>query len=160
MRRIFLNIQLQPIHLLVAACALALLLAAGLYADMVYVPPEAPPEIIYTVKGPVMLHKKAQAGELITAPNLGTIYYLNRDLKRVVFPDEQTFLSWYPDFSEVKTIPQELLESFPLSGRNATIRPGTFLVTIPSSPQVWMIGFPNSLFWLADGEEQVKTLFG
>lgn len=127
---------------------------------MVYVPPEAPPEIIYTIKGPVVLYKQAQAGELITAPNLGTIYYLNRDLKRVVFPDEQTFLSWYPDFSEVKTIPQELLESFPLSGRNATIRPGTFLVTIPSSPQVWMIGFPNSLFWLADGEEQVKALFG
>lgn len=152
--------RLQPIHLLVGACALALLIAAGLYADLVYVAPEAPPEIIYTIKGPVVLYKKAQAGDLVTAPNLGTIYYLNQDLKRVVFPDEQTYLSWYPDFANVKTIPLDLLESFPLSGRNATIRPGTFLVTIPSSPQVWMIGFPSSLFWLSGGESQVQTLFG
>ncbi|MBI4121815.1 MAG: hypothetical protein HY461_00630 [Parcubacteria group bacterium] len=150
----------QPIHFLVGACVLALLVAAGLYADKVYEAPQPPPEIIQTIKGPVVLYKQAQAGELITAPDLGTIYYLNQDLKRVVFPDEQTFLSWYPDFSLVKHIPQELLESFPLSGRNATIRPGTWLVKIESSPQVWVIAFPNTLLWLADGEPQVQAMFG
>lgn len=147
-------------HLLVGACVLVFLVAAGLYADMVYKAPEAPPKVIYTIKGPVVLHETAQAGDLVTAPNLGTIYYLNNDLKRVVFPDEQTFLSWYPDYSAVKTIPQDVLESFPLSGRNATIRPGTYLVKIQSSPQVWMIGFPSTLFWLSGGESQVQTLFG
>ena len=105
----------------------------------------APPNIIYTIKGPVVLHDHAQSGELITAPNLGTIYYLNNKQERLVFHDEQTYLSWYKDVKAVKTIPLDTLEKYPLSGRNATIRPGTYLITIPSSPQVWLIGHPNTV---------------
>lgn len=138
----------------------AILIAGAYYADRVYEAPEEPPEILYTIKGPVVLHKKADPGDLITAPNLGTIYYLNQDSKRIVFPDEQTFLSWYPNFELVKTIPQELLESFPLAGRNATIRPGTHLITIPSSSQVWMIGWPTNLHWMEGGEEQAISIYG
>lgn len=141
--------------------ALAAIVAAGaFYADKVYSPPEPPPNIIYTIKGPVILHEQAQPGDLITAPNLGTIYYLNAQEKRVVFPDETTFLTWYESFDEVKTIPLDLLESFPLSGKNATIRPCTHLITIPSSHQVWLIGHPNDLHWLKGGEDQVIALFG
>lgn len=145
--------------LLVAACVLSLLLAASLYADKVYVAPKAPPKMIYTIKGPVVLYDDAAPGDLITAPNLGTIYYLNHDNKRVVFPDEQTFLSWYPDFSEVKTVTKEKLESFPLSGINATIRPGTLLIKIQSAPQVYLIGFQKTLYALK-GEQQALELFG
>lgn len=152
--------QSKPPIALIAAAALALVIAGGLYAKKVYRAPEAPPNIIYTIKGPVILYPDAQPGELVTAPNFDTIYYLNADGKRVVFPDEQTFASWYGDFSAVKTIPRDVLESYPLSGRNATIRPGTYLIKIQSSPQVWMIGFPNVLFWLAQGESQVKAMFG
>lgn len=138
----------------------AVLVAGALYADRFYESPQEPPTIVYTIKGPVILYEQAYAGDLITAPNLGTIYYLNKNMERLVFPDEQTYNSWYDNFDEVKNIPQDLLESYPLSGRNATIRPGTYLVTIPSSNQVWMIGSPNILYWLADGEQQVIDLFG
>ncbi len=144
---------------LVAACVLSLLLAASLYADKVYVAPKAPPKMIYTVKGPVVLYEDAAPGELITAPNLGTIYYLNHDNKRVVFPDEQTFLSWYPDFSGVKTITQEKLESFKLSGLNATVRPGTLLIKIQTAPQVYIVGFQKTLYSMAS-EKQAVELFG
>lgn len=144
---------------LVAGCVLSLLAAAGLYADKVYEPPQPPPRMIYTIKGPVVLHETAQNGDLVTAPNLGTIYYINTDGKRVVFPDEQTFLSWYPDFSSVKTISLEVLESFPLSGRNATIRPGTLLIKIQSAPFVYLIGFQKTLFSLAS-EQQAQAIFG
>lgn len=154
------NTPPKPPIPLIAAIVLALLIAGGLYANKVYKAPEAPPNIIYTLKGPVVLYPDAQLGDLITAPNFDTIYYLNQEGKRVVFPDEQTFSSWYGDFTAVKTVPRDVLESYPLSGRNATIRPGTYLVTIESSPQVWMVGFPNNLFWLAGGEPQVKTIFG
>ena len=144
---------------LVALCVLLLLLAASLYADKVYVPPQPPPKMIYTIKGPVVLYDDAAPGDLITAPNLGTIYYLNQDGKRVVFPDEQTFLSWYGDFGAVKTITQERLESFPLSGRNATIRPGTWLIKIQTAPEVYLIGFQKTLYALS-GEAQAIELFG
>lgn len=145
----------------ITAIALVLILLSGaLYADKFYKAPQAPANIIQTIKGPVILYETAEPHDLITAPNLGTIYYLNDEGQRIVFPDEQTFLSWYPSFESVKTIPRELLESFPLSGRNVNIRPGTQLVTIESSPQVWMIGYPNKLYWLAGGEDQVVEMFG
>lgn len=143
---------------LVGACVLSLLAAAGLYADKVYEAPQPPPRMIYTIKGPVVLHETAQAGDLVTAPNLGTIYYINGEGKRVVFPDEQTFRSWYPDFSLVKTVPQDVLESFPLSGRNATIRPGTYLVKIQSAPFVYLIGFQKTLFSLANEQQALAVL--
>lgn len=156
-----LNMQNQKNKYAISIVALAAILAAGaLYADKVYVSPEAPPNIIQTIKGPVILYEDAEPGELITAPNLGAIYYLNKDRKRVVFPDEQTFNSWYPDFENLKHIPLDVLESYPLSGRNATIRSGTYLITIPSSYQVWMVGYANDLHWLKGGEEQAISLFG
>lgn len=147
-------------YIIVAAALAAILIAGALYADKVYVPPEAPPNIVYTIKGPVVLYDGAEPGDLITAPNLGTIYYLNEEKERVVFPDEQTYFTWYDDFSSLKHIPREVLESYPLSGRNATIRPGTKLITIPSSSQVWAVGSPNILYWMAGGEEQVREFFG
>lgn len=146
-------------RLLIIGCVLTILLAAGAYADLVYKAPTAPPTMIYTIKGPVVLYEDAQAGDIVTAPNLGTLYYLNQDRKRVVFPDEQTFLSWYPDFSGVKTVTQEKLESFPLSGRNATIRPGTLMVKIQSAPFVHLIGFQKTLYSLKS-EAQAVDIFG
>ncbi len=139
----------------------AVAFAGIIYVNDRYIAPEAPPVVVNTNHGPVTLKdEKVSAGDLLTAPDLGTIYYLNDDLERVVFPDEQTFLSWYENFDDVKFISREKLESFPLSGRNATIRAGTLLVTIQSSPQVWLISHPNGLHWLKGGEEQVVSYIG
>jgi hypothetical protein len=150
----------KPPIALIAAAVLALVIAGGLYAKKVYRAPEAPPQLIWTNRGAVLLYPRAEPGDIITSPDIDTIYYINSEGKRVVFPDAQTYESWYGDFSALKTIPRDVLESYPLSGRNATIRPGTYLVKIQSSPQVWMIGFPNALFWLAQGEPQAKAIFG
>lgn len=151
----------QAKTIILAGGALVLLLIAGiLHLNTNYQAPEPPPKAVWTQTGPRIVHDdKIKAGDLITSPELGTIYYLNSDLERLVFPDEQTFLSWYPDYDDVITISREKLESYPLSGRNVTIRPGTYLITIPSSPQVWMISHPSNLHWLSGGEEQVIELF-
>lgn len=149
------NLVLASIAILVLAGA------AGVYFKKNYVEPTPPPVVVNTQHGPVTLKdEQVSPGDLLTSPDLGTIYYLNEDSERVVFPDEQTFLSWYENFDDVKFISRDKLEAFPLSGRNATIRPGTFLVTIESSPQVWVISYPNGLHWLKGGEELVINLFG
>lgn len=154
--------QKQTITYFLAIIAfVAILVAGAFYADKVYQPPEAPPIVVNTIHGPVVLQdNNIEPGDLITAPDLGTIYYLNKESKRVVFPDEQTFLSWYPNFDNVKHVSRDKLESLRLSGTNATIRPGTLLVTIASSNQVWVIGHPNKLYWMQSGEEQAVGLFG
>jgi hypothetical protein len=152
---------LKQNYLLVIGAILAIFLAGGIYAFEHYSSPQPPPQAVWTTQGPRIVHDdEVQAGDLITSPELGTIYYLNTDLERVLFPDEQTFFSWYENYDSVITISREKLESYSLSGRNATIRPGTNLITIQSSSQVWMISHPSNLHWLAGGEEQALNLFG
>ncbi len=80
----------------------------------------------------------ASAGSLIKMQNLSTVYYLGSNMKRYVFPNEATFKSWYADFSGVQTISQSELESYPL-GANVTMRPGTWLIKITTSPLVYAV---------------------
>ncbi len=100
----------------------------------------------------------AQAGDLIKMDGLSSVYYLGADGKRYVFPNETTYFSWYSDFSSVKTIPQDELESYPL-GSNVTIRPGTYLVKITTDPKVYAVEKGGVLRWIPD-EATAKTLYG
>ncbi|MDP3043200.1 MAG: hypothetical protein Q8N21_02245 [bacterium] len=87
---------------------------------------------------PLQANAAAQAGDLIKMSGLSSVYYLGGDGKRYVFPNEQTYFSWYSDFSSVVTIPQSELETYPL-GANVTIRPGTKLVKITTDPKVYAV---------------------
>ncbi len=100
----------------------------------------------------------ASAGDLIKMEGLSSIYYLAADGKRYVFPNEQTYFSWYSDFSSVVTIPQSELESYPL-GKNVTIRPGTKLVKITTDPKVYAVEPGGDLVWVPD-ETTASTLYG
>jgi len=101
---------------------------------------------------------KASAGDLIKMAGLSSVYYLGADGKRYVFPNEQTYFSWYSDFSGVVTIPQSELESYPL-GANVTIRPGTKLVKITTDPKVYAVEPSGKLLWVSS-ETIASTLYG
>jgi len=100
----------------------------------------------------------ASAGDLIKMAGLSSVYYLGADGKRYVFPNEQTYFSWYSDFSGVVTIPQSELESYPL-GANVTIRPGTKLVKITTDPKVYAVEPNGKLLWVPS-EAVASTLYG
>lgn len=86
------------------------------------------------------------SGDLIKA-SLPAVYYYAADGKRYVFPNENTYYSWYPDFSTVKTITDEELAVVPIGG-NITIRPGTFLVKITTDPKVYAVTTGGVLHWV------------
>jgi hypothetical protein len=100
----------------------------------------------------------ASAGDLIKMDGLSSIYYLGSDGKRYVFPNEQTYFSWYSDFSSVMTIPQAELESYSL-GANVTVRPGTKLVKITTNPKVYAVTPGGTLVAVPD-EATAKALYG
>ncbi len=100
----------------------------------------------------------AQAGDLIKMDGLSSVYYLGADNKRYVFPNEKTYFSWYSDFSNVVTVPQSELESYPL-GANVTVRPGTKLVKITTDPKVYAVEPGGTLLWVPS-EAVAKTLYG
>ncbi len=53
----------------------------------------------------------ASAGDLIKMAGNSAVYYFDGS-KRFVFPNESTYMSWYKDFSGVKTIPSSELMTY------------------------------------------------
>ena len=75
---------------------------------------------------------------LIKMEGLSSIYCLGADDKRYVFPNETTYNSWYDDFSDVRTVSQEEIESYTL-GANVTVRPGTKLIKKTTEPYIYAV---------------------
>ncbi len=100
----------------------------------------------------------AEAGDLIKMEGLSSVYYLGQDGERYVFPNEDTYFSWYSDFSSVVTIPQSELESYPL-GSNVNVRPGTQLVKITTDPTVYAVEKGGTLRAIPD-EATAEALYG
>lgn len=94
---------------------------------------------------------------LIKMNGLSTVYYLKGG-KRYVFPNQKTFMTWYANFSNVATISQSELESYPLGG-NVTYRPGTKLVKITTDPKVYAVGYNRTLHSIVS-EANAASLWG
>lgn len=78
------------------------------------------------------------AGALIRTPLTSTVYYCGADGKRYVFPNAQTYATWYSNFSAVETITPEEMSKIQLGG-NVTYRPGVKLVKIQTDPRVYAV---------------------
>lgn len=91
------------------------------------------------------------SGSLIKSPAFPAAYYCGADGKRYVFPNQQTYLTWYTDFLTVKTITPQELAAIPL-GKNVTYRPGTRLVKIQTDPKVYAVSRGGVLRWVVSPE--------
>lgn len=99
----------------------------------------------------------AMDGDLIKMPGNPAVYYYKGG-KRYVFPNEKTYKTWYKDFSSVKTISQDELQSYPLGG-NVTYRPGTRLVKITTDPKVYAVE-PGGVLRHISSESIAVALYG
>ncbi|MDD4994906.1 MAG: hypothetical protein PHW53_00295 [Patescibacteria group bacterium] len=97
------------------------------------------------------------AGDLIKASQ-PAVYYYAADGKRYVFPNENTYYSWYPDFSTLKEITDAELAAVSIGG-NITIRPGTFLIKITTDPKVYAVTTGGVLHWV-ETEAVAQKLWG
>lgn len=106
------------------------------------------------------------AGSLIKLPNDGnpatqddtTVYYCGTDGKRYVFPNEQTYFTWYADFSGVVIVSPEVLASIPI-GENVTVRPGRSMVKFLTDGRVYAVAPDGVLRWVS-GEALARLLYG
>jgi cysteine-rich repeat protein len=87
-----------------------------------------------------------------------TVYYYASDGYRYVFPNEKCYRSWFTDYSEIITIPDEELWLIPLKG-NVTYRPGVRLVKIQTNPKVYAVEKGGILRWIKT-EQLAEELYG
>ncbi len=98
-----------------------------------------------------------EAGDLIKGSH-AAVYYYATDGNRYTFPTQSTYMTWYTDFSGVKTITDDELAAIDLAG-NIVVRPGTNLVKIQSVPKVFAVE-PNGMLTWVETEEVAEALYG
>ncbi|MBU1034206.1 hypothetical protein KKD42_00210, partial [Patescibacteria group bacterium] len=96
-------------------------------------------------------------GDLIKASG-PAVYYYGADGKRYVFPNEKTYMTWYSDFSSVKTITDDELAAISIGG-NATYKPGIKMVKITTDPKVYAVDAGGTLRWV-ESEAVATDLYG
>lgn len=101
---------------------------------------------------------KIPSDTIFKAKNHSTVYYMGSDEKRYVFPNLNTFLSWYDDFSQVEEVDDEDLAEYPLAG-NVRYKPGVLLVKIQTDPKVYAVGNNGRLRWIKT-ETIAQQLYG
>jgi len=79
-----------------------------------------------------------ESGSLIRTALISSVYYCGADGKRYVFPNAQTYNSWYKDFGAVKVISAEDLSKILLGG-NVTYRPGVKLLKTQIDSRVYAV---------------------
>ncbi len=103
------------------------------------------------------VHAAVSAGSLVKASN-DAVYYYASNGKRLVFPNEKTYKTWYPDFSGVISVTDGDLAAMPLGG-NVTYRPGVRLVKITTDPKVYAVSAHGVLRWVTT-EQIAQSLYG
>jgi plastocyanin len=98
------------------------------------------------------------SGDLFRGESLPAVYYMGADGFRYVFPDENTYNTWYADFDDVKFISDSDLTKVQIGG-NVTYRPGVLMIKVMSSPQTYAVSNNGVLRHV--GSEAVATeLYG
>ncbi len=75
------------------------------------------------------------------------IFYLASNERRYAFPNEQTFRTWYQDFSRVRTVSDAELARYTYGG-NVTYRPGTRLLRRTGDSKIYTVGRGGMLRWV------------
>ena len=87
-----------------------------------------------------------------------SLYYYAQDGRRYVFPNSQTYFTWYSDFSNVLNVTDDVLAQIRIGG-NVTYRPGVKLVKITTDPKVYAVDTNGSLRWVQT-EAVATDLYG
>lgn len=77
------------------------------------------------------------------------VFYLASNGRRYAFPNEQTFRTWYQDFSQVRTVSDEELTRYTYGG-NVTYRPGTRLLQRTGDSKIYTVGRGGMLRWVTN----------
>ena len=98
-----------------------------------------------------------RAGDLVKG-SFPAVYYITSDNKRLAFPNETTYFSWYENFNDVKIISSTELAALPLAGL-VTIRPGGNIVKIGIDPKIYAIAHGGVLRQILT-PTLTQTIFG
>jgi len=97
-------------------------------------------------------------GTLVKVPSSSSVYYIDQDLTRHVFPNVHVFKSWYADFDGVISVSDDVISQYPLKG-HVPYKPAVRLVKIKTDPRVYAVDDGGVLRWVKT-EAVARALYG
>jgi len=97
-------------------------------------------------------------GKLVKMEGMDAVYYVASDGGRYVFPNSNTFKTWFSNFNGVVTLSPSEIQTIPLKG-NVVYRPGVALIKITTDPKIYAVGKDGTLRWIAT-ESIARALYG
>jgi len=98
------------------------------------------------------------SGSLIRGETFSAVYYMGADGFRYVFPNSNTYFTWYDNFDTVVWISDSDLATIQIGG-NVTYKPGAYMVKIQSDPKTYAVDEGGVLRHV--GSESIATsLYG
>ncbi len=99
------------------------------------------------------------ATSVIKSPISDTVYFVDENGVRHPFPNRMVYESWYgSDFSQVQTVPVAEIAKLQL-GKSIVVRPGKYLLKVPSSPKVYAVE-PGGVLRHIDSLDLMVRLYG
>lgn len=86
------------------------------------------------------------------------VYYIAGDAVAYPFPNQETFLSWFPSFARVKTFDKKTVTNT-ISKKSVTLKPGARAVKFGNDPKIYAVGRGARLRWITT-EKTLKEIFG
>lgn len=86
------------------------------------------------------------------------VYQIGNDGRKYVYPDQNTFNTWYDDFSDVLEVELEDIDSVD-DGGTVTFQPGTRLITHQNTAKVYAVGEDGELTYIPN-EETARRFYG
>ncbi|MFH1631815.1 MAG: hypothetical protein ABIA47_02185 [bacterium] len=97
-------------------------------------------------------------GDLIRGEAYSAVYFMGNDGFRYVFPNSNTYFTWYDNFDSVKFISDADLATIQIGG-NVTYKPGVRMIKIQSDPRTYAVAQDGELRHV--GTEAIATaLYG
>jgi hypothetical protein len=97
-------------------------------------------------------------GQLVRCADNSAVYYIGPDAKRYVFPNDRTYMTYYPDFDDVRHVFCSDLARFPLGGV-VTYNPGTRYVKFATDPTVYAVE-PGGVLRAVPDERWMEVFVG
>jgi hypothetical protein len=109
---------------------------------------------------PAFAQTAPQMGTLIKGSGTPVYWYSNVTRRRHVFPNMNTFYTWFTphDFYRINNITDAELAALPL-GPGITYRPATRLIKITTDPKVYVVERNSTLRWI-ETEALAITMYG
>lgn len=114
--------------------------------------------ILIIMGGAIAASPVLAAGRLVKISSMPTVYYLDGQNVRHVFPTAAVYKTWYDDFSRVEIISREEIIKYPL-GENIRVRAGVNIVKFQTGDDYYAVE-PGGVLRRFEDRELAEEMYG